>query len=324
MKLRQRLSQIIERNKYNPIIKIFILLIAIILIDWISDYLRILQRIPFLPNSILTLDSNWWYAMGFTAGASLFVYLMARIVGYTIGMLTGIAYLSGKSLVVRSPIISVSFYLIYNFIYITPFAITVSVMYTTAFKLQLGLPATAIFLLCVAAVSLPGYKIFKSVYSAISNPKEDNKYLCYSLYVHGVSKNDSFLYKIISLFRERWILAKRLCDCEYHNFNESVLDAFHLSVISVVIIEMIIPNFYEHFSPGTYQPYYGGIGRMIINAQQSLSWEQIFGILWVVGLWDWFITQLITSWNYYVRDRHYQSPSSSAEGIIQEEFRASE
>jgi hypothetical protein len=87
---------------------------------------------------------------------------------------------------------------------------------------------------------------------------------------------------------------------------------------------MIIPNFYEHFSPGTYQPYYGGIGRMIINAQQSLSWEQIFGILWVVGLWDWFITQLITSWNYYVRDRHYQSPSSSAEGIIQGEFRASE
>jgi hypothetical protein len=289
-----------------PIIKVFAALALTGIVGKLFSFFG--PPVPLFPNSVFSLDLNWWYAMAFTGVASILVYFIALSIGYIVGMLAGIAYLSGEFIGIKTIRISLPFHVIYNFLYITPFAITASITYTLAFKLRLRLISTGILLLIVAAISLPGYKIFKSIYSAISSAKEDNKYLCESLFIPTISNWSRRI--IPPRIRKMWILARRLRDCEYQSFNESTIDAFHLSVISVVIIEMIVPNFYEYFFPSvSYQPYYGGVGRMIINAQQSLTWEQIFGILWVLLLWDWFCTQIITIVNYRLRDRYYQTLS---------------
>jgi len=285
----------------SPFLQFFCFVFLILILTFLEFLIPVIE-IPIMPSSIFKLSSEWYKAFALTSLATFCVYFLSLVIGHLAGGLAGVLYLaSKKSSILKAFPVLITFF--YQFVYVIPFSITIVISYS-AFYLVFDIfwegvnPQglfVGLFMLLVGATVLPGYRVFRAIYLAVSQAKEDNLHLVLSLYTPG---KQEFLKKIKQVFRLR--------DFEIAQYHESLTDAFNLSLISVVITEMVLTNFYENFFPRVeYEIFLGGIGRMGLNAQQALSWNLIFGILWLLILLNWGTTKLIEWLNLILRGRHY-------------------
>jgi hypothetical protein len=132
--------------------------------------------------------------------------------------------------------------------------------------------------------------VYRSVYQAAREAPSDARYLVTSMHVTEF-KGPQFW----RAFRRRWLMARRFRDCEIHSYCEAIVLAFHLSIVSVMILESVTPQFYELLWPQTGAVYasLGGIGRRILVAQQRYDVQLIAGYVWAVIVFDFFAVTVI-------------------------------
>jgi len=258
------------------------------------------------PITIGSLNSAWWRAFGFTVLASLSAWVFAVLIGYGLGVLAAAARVSGGPDLKLRRGLGISVDVVYRFLYIIPFVLTANIAYNITFTWQdsYDLPQwlTGVAMIIVAGAALGGYKVFIAIYSAVSEAKLDSIVLTRSLFAGTDRGHPDAL-----SFRESVKLVLRLRDCEIAGFTRALEDAFHLSLVAVMIVESILPAFYENFvqGSGAYSNYFGGVGRMIITAQQSLTPRHISGILWLVLLFDGIVVAMIRAGCTHRWHKHY-------------------
>lgn len=248
-----------------------------------------------LPFSVGALDSTWWTAFGLTAASALAAWLFSVVFGYLTALVAAAGRLAsiGKNGAwkwLRFPTPT-----LYRWVYVIPFVLTVNIAYNVLFFCQdrLGFPQwlVGVLVIVTAGAALGGYKVFHAVFhAAVGSAKFDGLVLSRTLYSSGeVAPSRSLTWG------EGVRLAVRLRDCEIQSFASGIEDAFHLSLVAVMIVESILPAFYENIFPqgGASVPAFGGVGRLVISAQQSLTPQMTSGILWLVVIYDGIFTALI-------------------------------
>lgn len=269
------------------------ILVASILLGKLLDVGRDALLI-ILPTSITTLDGNWIRAIAITCSAALVAWLAGAIVGHYLGLFAAAAKLSTSTEGVIKRYLGASVNQLYEFAFIIPFVISVSALYAIGVRMHIayGFPRwlVAILLIMAAGAILGGHQVFKSVYSSTAKATPEAIALSRSL-LNAPSVHQSFFRRTIANFRT----ARRLRDFRIRDYTESLAQAFHLSLVAVIIIETVTPMFYEHFAhqSGAVKEYLGGVGRMILQAQESLRAEQIAGVLWLILIIDMIITHVI-------------------------------
>jgi len=306
--IRHALTVISNFRKKHPIFDAFVwasLLACATYIGGYSDYFKAWLW-NLLPITIGGLDANWWRAFGFTICASLVAWGLGAGIGYALGVFAAAARVSIGPEIKMRRWFGISIDVFYRFLYIIPFVLTANITYNIAFAWQdkFGAPrcVSGIAMILVAGAALGGYRVFIAVYSSVSEAKFESVVLSRSLFSQG--RRDGS--RVLGL-RQSIGLVLRLRDCEILMFSRSLEDAFHLSIVAVMIVESILPAFYENFLPqsGFSPAYFGGVGRMVINAQQSLNPRQISGILWLVLIYDGIVTAIIRAGCAYFWHRYY-------------------
>ena len=173
--------------------------------------------------------------------------------------------------------------------YIIPFVLTVGLFFALASQgvTEHRYPhwTVAIVLVVVAGMTLGGYQIYRSVYESVVKAKDDSDILVSSLYFKSE-------YGSVSKYLRAFARVGRLHDCEIQGFWAAIELAAHLSIVSVMIVETVVPSFYEFIFPAhdISAPWLGGAGRLILLAQQRYAFEQIAGCIWMVLAFDFVLT----------------------------------
>lgn len=261
------------------------------------------------PITILSLDSDIWIGAIFTFTASLLAFIIGGVLGYGLGILVGASVLDLKT---NRGIRVLGMYAnsIYDGFYIIPLVLTVSFWYAIAFlwHLKYGMPSffIGLILVSIAGLSLGGYNVYHSVFHAVFHAKQENICLTESLFLKRT------LFGLEKIFGENFIqclkITKLLVDCQIHSFAESLERAFHLSIVAIIILESVTLSFYELVLPqsGAYKPWLGGLGRLILSAQQNNQFEIIAGVIWLVLLFDLLVlysikTLIKSNWTVFYR-----------------------
>jgi hypothetical protein len=103
------------------------------------------------------------------------------------------------------------------------------------------------------------------------------------------------------------VSANRLVDFSIRDYSNAIRRAFHLSVVAVVTLESIKPQLYEHIFPqtGVFAQRYGGIGQVLLSAQNDTSFPLIIVMIVVLLFFD-FVAVGIISWYLNLKYlRHY-------------------
>ncbi|MBI5934743.1 MAG: hypothetical protein HY867_13640 [Chloroflexi bacterium] len=298
-----------ERRQKNPYLDVVLWGITLAVGCVVGKYTDFIKDwyFNFLPTSIMALDANWWRAFAFTVSASLLAWFFALFFGYIIGLISAVARLStGPELKIHQ-LIGTSIHSLYRILYLIPFVLTATITYNLAYSGEQSgyLPrwGTGLIMIAVAGIALGGYRVFMALYGAVADAKLDSIALSRSLFCGATL----FLPRRLP-FYQKLRLVLRLRDCEITLFSRSLDEAFHLSIVAIMILEAVLSVIYEKFFPSTRgaQDYVGGVGHMIVIAQQSLNPRQIFGILWLILIFDGIVAALIRWITVRVWHRHYQ------------------
>ena len=244
-----------------------------------------------LPNSIFRLSADMWRGLALTFCSALFAWAIGSLGGYALGLCFGATLINGSA-----PHAHTGRYAnkVYDALYVIPFVLTVSLFYAFSMNLHVryGLPRilVGVIVVAVSGLMLGGYHVYKSVYESVLHAKRENRVLVNSLFL----RDDDAVSWITGL-RQRLLKVKRLRDCEISKFCESLPRALHLSIVAVMIVESIVPSFYETFIPqsGITKAWLGGAGRMILTAQQNYQFQVIAGCIWAVLFFDWIVSTIM-------------------------------
>jgi len=257
------------------------------------------------PTSIFRLTIDHWLGLALTFAAALVAWALGSTLAYYTGVFVGVGVIGHQ----RNPsVLQTVQHLnkVIDALYVVPFVLTVALCYAAAmvFYTKYGMPAPLVVaaLVLLSGVALGGYHVFKSVYNSVISAKQENSYLVNSLY--DSSQGTDTVWR-------RWLqdmsIVRRLRDCEIHSFCASLPTAFHLSVVSVIIVETVTPSFYELLFPqaGIAQAWAGGVGRQILKAQNDYAFQVVAGCIWVVLILDAIITTLIQGYLKHRWLKHY-------------------
>jgi len=255
----------------------------------------------FVIGSIFALSKQHWIGLAFTCAAAMLACVTAWVGGNAIGYLAGaLATTDGKGFRATGHGVNA----LYDLIYIIPVVLTLSLTISVVMKdLSAGDSRAFIAIIAVMAAGLflGGYQIYEAVFSAVTNPKEANKFLVESLYFKKRGEGT------VANIHERFLMVKRLCDCEILSYSAAYTRSVHLSIVAVVILETVRPNLYEMVFPqgGASLDQYGGVGQLVLRAQSLTANETIVGLLVCIWLFDLVMIIAVGSIIKWLWLRHY-------------------
>lgn len=253
----------------------------------VEDYLFRLS-----PISIWMLPERAWFSILATIAASILAWFAALIVGGVLGVFSAAGQLAsqregtvwkgwhGLATVIRK---------IFMSLYVIPLVLTLSVIATVLLKLELkgsiNPAAVGVLLIISSGVALAGQRIFIALDEAVTTASSDDMVLASSLYLGSESPRFKRWESLKRLCRE----AKFLIACRISLLTQAIEQAFHLSVVGVVILETTSGLYlYEKIVPqeAGVLPWGGGIGRVIIDGQNATNPELVAGAVWLILLID--------------------------------------
>ena len=126
--------------------------------------------------------------------------------------------------------------------YIIPFVLTVSLFNAliSTFVTQHDWPQwfLVIGLIVVSGLALGGYQVYRSVFESVTKAKTDSRVLTESLFYLPEHKSPTSILW-------RFFRVSKLHDCEIQSLWSALELALHLSIVSVMIVEAVVPSFYE-------------------------------------------------------------------------------
>ena len=260
-----------------------------------------------LPSTIFRLNKDLILGLLVTFTTSFMAWVSAVLFGSLLGFGTAAVVLyRGKSKATQH----IGFLIdkIYDSIYIIPFVLTIGLSYAIAMTLHLNFAfprfGVALILIFVAGLALGGYHVYKGVYEAVYHSKKETDYLVQSLYS---PYERAGLWNSVRYYLHK---ARLYRDCEILTFCQGIERALYLAVVAVMIVEAVVPHFYEYIYPqkGAVKPWLGGIGRQIIDAQNAYQFELISGCIWAVIFFSWALMALADAkmqkyWLVYYKEK---------------------
>lgn len=258
-----------------------------------------------IATGIGSLSREQWAALFVTFVASIMSWVLAVIGGILTGTIAGASVLDSER---RLPVLRFAMYLdvVFHFAYVTPLVLTVSLFYAISMKYATdGLISYWIVpfvVIGVAALALGGYQIHKSIFDAVVDAKQSNRYLIDGLYTS--SKNHGTFATFLCLVRR----VHRFRDCEISRFCAAVVLAFDLAVVSVVIVETVIPGLYEYLfrQSGVAPAWLGGAGKQMLTASNTYEFRTIAGLLEAIFVFDLLVGNAIHNGLHKLWLHHYQ------------------
>ena len=248
-----------------------------------------------LPNSVARLSIEHFKGLGMTFLASLFAWAAAVGVGYLMGMLSACAVVDKRT---WPPLRKLGRAVdrFYEVVWVVPFVLTISLAFAIGMRMHTddGLPRAVVCLVLIAVcgIVLGGFQVYRSIYHAVNDAKDEDRYLVLSLYSTYGQRSGAMPWHTLL---NAWTRARRLRDCEIRQFREAITTSLFLSLVAVMILEMVTPSVYEWLLPqsGIAHKWLGGAGRQILEAQQNYSYEKIAGVIWVVIAFTWAVGYLV-------------------------------
>jgi hypothetical protein len=236
------------------------------------------------PMSLFRLDLNTWIGLLLTFAGSLVAWVIGLAVGWALGI--GVAALTVEE-VAQKDIKALAYHIdnLFDALWVVPLVLTLGLASGFGLYLQteLGLKSwiVAIGLLGISGVVLGGYGVYKSIYAATTSAKQDSLLLTQSLFFRPRGKTQSRAAR-----RVRLVVSLR--DCEINSFCEALPRAFHLAIVAVMILEVVVPYFYERIFPssGAVQAWASGAGYQVLHGQQQVQIQTIAGVIWAVFIFD--------------------------------------
>jgi hypothetical protein len=258
------------------------------------------------PGSLFQLGRGDWLALMVSFATSLFIWGAGILIGYTSALLAGGALIlrGGQS---RFRGVAMFINQAYDTIYVVPLVLTVGCTYAAADagRRQIAAPKPFEWLaiMVVAGAALGGFQIYRAIYSSVINAKSDSRYLIASL-----DFQDRHRFGGMNRYRQALANVLRLRDCEIAGYCDAVERALHLSIVTVMIVETVIPMVHEFLLPSAGQTanWRGGAGYVVMMASQSGDMERIAGIVWAVLLFDHLVVTLFSAASRRLWLTHYQ------------------
>jgi len=299
----------------NDKLKNFVWLAVGVALMWSVDFLlknpeNLLWQI--LPQSVLKLNGEMLCTLALTFGASIIAWFFALGIGILIGVVAAATVVERDMRPSWWEKIGNIVNKVYDGLYVIPFVLTVGFTYVLAQKAYdkwgLHSATVALIMIVVSGVVLGGWNIFHSIFYAVTNAKQENRFLVRSLF-YGDERR-SILGRWFMWVLRPMLLVRRLADCEINSFCEAVTRAFHLSIVAVMIVESVTPYFYENIfrSSGKIHAWTAGAGRYIFNIQALSgvnSSQVIAGFIWAVLIFDMLVVGLIQIGLNRIWLRHY-------------------
>lgn len=248
-----------------------------------------------LPNSVARLSTEHLKGLGMTFLASLFAWAAAVCVGCFLGMLSACAVVDKRT---WTPLrkLGQGVDRFYEVIWVVPFVLTINLAYAIGMRMHTddGVPRAivGIVVIAVCGMVLGGFQVYRSIYHAVNDAKDEDRYLVMSLYSPFGHRARARPWHPLC---NAWLRAQRLRDCEIRQFREAIITSFFLSLVAVMILEMVTTSVYEWLLPqsGIAHKWLGGAGRQILEAQQNYTYETIAGVIWVVIGFTWAVGYII-------------------------------
>lgn len=244
------------------------------------------------PISIWQLPLKAWQAIGATLVASVVAWIAAILVGGVLGWFTAAGELarresgrlwsawSASAATVRKG---------FTWLYVVPLVLTISVIATVLLKLELdgtlAQPAVGALLVVASGIALSGQRIFVAFDDAVTGASSDDVMLASSLFLGKGAGSRALGARARRLLQE----ARFLVACRISLLAQALEQAFHLAVVGVVILETVSGlRVYEKLFPQEAHllPWGGGIGRVIIDAQNATNPSLVAGAVWLILIMD--------------------------------------
>ncbi len=255
----------------------------------------------FSPSTVFKLSINEYYGLFLTILASLFAWFSAITIGVILGYLSTLTLNEEKTN--KSNFLSISLNQVYDSIYIIPLVLTLSFFYalfTSHIMFSYGRTIVAVLMLAATGACLGGYHVYRAIYVSVKDAKKENRYLMKSLLFSELYESNHLIRMIrkvgiLNSVYKKFIFVKKLCGFELPLFYEAVTKSLYLSIVSVIILESIIPNFYELLLPqsAVAPDYLGGVGKLVIVAQNKTAYQTISGFIWNILFFSWFLNLVI-------------------------------
>ena len=292
-------------DKVRGVIWVISFVAILLFVDLVSNLLGAAWNIRFLtPIALLSLNAEHYWGLVFTAIATGFGFFIAVILGSALGILAAsLKVMNGRGV----QVVGASISKVFDFFYIVPIVVTLGL----AFALLLPYAITnyqtwiiAVGTITVATFILGGYQVFEAIYRSAVAPSEKNLILVDSIY----SGRHRWRVPGLPSMRDAVTKVLRLKDTNVQAYTNAVVRAFHLSLVSVVIVESVRPAIYEYIFPqtGIIQDRYGGVGQMILSAQGTAAIDTIVGLIWALFLFDAVVVLLIEKYLHSRYLKHYQ------------------
>ncbi len=283
--------------------------------DFVDPYRHRLWAI--LPTTIFHLDRGSWTALGMTALASSVAWVVACVVGYHVGVVAATLHASPGSGNLIRRLLGRSLDRIYQYVYIIPFVLVVSISFGVFYPLCVETVASKpvlpkwclwVWMVVASGTTLGGYRVFRSVFSAVERARHESEQLVHGLYT--VPRRPAWLGDV----RARRSRVLRLKDCEIESVAEGLEQAFLLAVVAIMIVEAVIPGFHEYLveQRGVLSDWARGAGGLVVRKQDNMQVTQVSGIMWAVLIFDTIALHMIGLATFGLWMRHYQRPSEEA------------
>lgn len=237
------------------------------------------------PGSVFQLHTDDLKALGVTFATAVFAWASGAIVGYLAALFAAGTMLvkSGNS---RLRAFGITVNQIFETAYVVPLVLTVGCAFSFAdgVRREVDSPKPLVWLMVVVigGTALGGYSVYRSMFKAVTEARGDSRYLIASL---DFQQNDG---RALGRYRQAFADVLRLRDCEILGYCDNLERALHLSIVTVMIIETVIPNIHELLFPSTGQltEWLGGAGYIVVRAKNFGDPGRIAGLVWAVLIFD--------------------------------------
>jgi hypothetical protein len=257
------------------------------------------------PASLARLDTESVLALMVTFATTLIAWFVGRLIG------DGVGYLNAAT-IIDGPVsdswfkwgIGYNIDRFFDAVYVIPFVLTISLAQATLVSASSVPPYLRGFILVsLAGTTLGGYLVYKAIFESVSRATREAVVLTESLDFVALQDRVGRRHNILD--RLERVLKRR--DCAIQSFCQAVPRSFHLAVVSVMILETVIPVFYEAFfpQPDVIKGWLGGAGWQILKAQQNYQFAKIAGYIWAVLIFDALFVSAVERWLHHRWQRYY-------------------
>jgi hypothetical protein len=301
------------RQQFTNVRDLAILMIVWWILDSVFDMPKAWLR-EFGPKSLYYLSGDVWLSFFYTFTSALYAFLCAVLLGFVVGLIVGCMILTHSRAKLPFGGIGHVINLAMDWMYVVPVVLTIGLSYTllVGWKTQTTLTSSVAgwtvvcVMLAVCGMTLGGYNVYKAVFGAVHDVSRMDRLFVDSLYF-GIMPRE---HGLVRPFIRQAVKVVKLCDLRAKTFNEAIEKAFHLSIVAVIILETILPLFYEQLVPqsGVVHRSLSGIGWHVLKAQSSQDYRTLAGCIWAVLLFDMvmiFLLKLIMTalWLRYYSER---------------------